>query len=386
MKEVMKTGILINLLSFTPSSATGVFVYADNLIRELTRIDSGRTYWIAVRNDMYRYLQGSLRDRGNVQYIVFGKFSLFLPRIAARIFKNRSILEAAIRRRFQALIDRHAIRVAFFPSGALYPRGLRNVASIVTLYDLQQEYFPENFSSRHLQRRREDNRYAAQNADRILTISEFTKKTVVENYGVREEKITVTHLAPRNFPVPEAISLPRQYIFYPAALWPHKNHLVLFQAFSILKNTFPELHVVLTGTEKQRNMLVEIRRTAEQNGVADRVHYLGHVSDSTLYTIYKNAAALVFPSSFEGFGVPLVEAFSLGVPVVAADNTSIPEIVDGAGILVPTGDAKALADSLERLLTDQKLRSELIAKGYERVKLFSWDKTAEATLKVFNYK
>lgn len=369
----MKNSILINLFSFTPSSATGVFVYVDNLISELTRIDQERTYWIAVRKDMYRYLRNSLKSRENIRYVIFGKFSLFLPRVAGRLMRNRGIFEAAVRKRLQSVIDRENIRVTFFPSGSLYPRGLRNTAVVVTLYDLQHEYFPDNFSPRHLERRREDNRYAAQNADYILAISEFTKKTLIEKYGVKGDKIIVTHLAPQNFRGYETISLPQQYVFYPAALWPHKNHKVLFSAFDLLKKKFPELHLVLTGTEKRFF-----------NNIPEKVLYLGHVPNNILHTIYKNAAALVFPSSFEGFGIPLVEAFSLGVPVIAADNTSMPEIVGDAGILVPTGDAKALADTIERLLTNQKLRSELIAKGYERAKHFSWEKTAQKTIEVFN--
>lgn len=380
----MIPGILINFISFTPKSATGIFVYADNLIRELTKIDSERTYWIVVRSDMHRYLKSSLRDRRNLQYVVFGKFSLFLQRIAARVLKNRNILETAVRHRLQLVIDRENIRLAFFPSGALYPRGLQNVTTVVTLYDLQHEYFPENFSFTHLQRRKEDNRHAAQNADRILAISEFTKKTVIEKYSVQEKKITVTHLAPRNFPASETVSLPRKYIFYPAALWPHKNHIVLLQAIIMLKDRLPELHLILTGAEKQLGILADIRREAEYHGVKDRIHYLGHVSSGSLRTIYEHAAALVFPSGFEGFGVPLVEAFTLGVPVIAANNTSVPEVVGDAGLLVPTGDASAFASAIERVLTNKRLHSELIAKGYERTKLFSWGETARKTLAVFN--
>ena len=90
------------------------------------------------------------------------------------------------------------------------------------------------------------------------------------------------------------------------------------------------------------------------------------------------------PSSFEGFGIPLVEAMQFGVPVIAADNTSIAEVVGNAGILVKTGDAEALAGAIEKVLTDKSLRDELIEKGHERAKIFSWEKAAKETLAVFN--
>lgn len=379
----MPKGILINLYSFTPSSATGVFVYVDNLVRELVRIDTERTYWIAVREDMHRYLCSVLGDRANVKYLVFGKFSLFLPRVAARLLRKRSIVEAAMRKRFQEAINRHGIGLVFFPSGSLVPQGLHGVKTVVTLYDLQYEYFPENFPPKYLKIRREGNRTAAERADHILAISEFTKKSLIEKYGVDVRKITVTHLAPQIFPEPEPIPLPELFIFYPAGLWPHKNHDILLKAFIMLKDKFPELHLVLTGIDKWQGILAEIQKGAESGGVADRIHYLGHVRNSVLHYIYKNTAVLVFPSGFEGFGIPLVEAFSLGVPVIATDNSGIPEVVGDAGVLVPTGDVRVLADAIERVLTDQKLCSELIVKGYERAKLFSWEKTAKKTLEVF---
>ena len=380
----MEGGILVNLFSFTPRSATGVFVYVDNLLRELVRLDNECTYWIVVREDMYRYLRNILGYRENVKFIVFGKFAFFLPRVAARLLRKRSIVEAVMCKQFQEAINQYGIRLVFFPSGSLIPQGLHGVKTVVTLYDLQYEYFPENFPPQYLKTRREGNRNAALRSDHVLAISEFTKKTLIEKYGTDEGKITVTHLAPQTFPEPEPTPLPGQFIFYPAGLWPHKNHLVLLRALIMLKDKFPALHLVLTGIDKWHEILKGLRREAERSGVADRINYLGHVRNGVLHYIYKNVAALVFPSGFEGFGVPLVEAFALGVPVIAADNTSIPEVIGGAGLLVPTGDVQALAGAIERVLTDQKLRSELIAKGYERAKLFSWEKTARETLSVFD--
>ena len=405
----MGKGILINLFYFTPASATGVFVYVDNLLQELAKMDSKYTYWLIVRKDMCHYLQNVLGNKPNVRYKVFGNLSFFWPRIAAKLLHKRSIVEESMRRKFQSIIDKHDISTVFFPSGSINPRGLRDISTIVTLFDLQYEYLPENFPPKYLKVRREGNQTAAQSANRILAISEFTNNTLVEKYGIQTDKIVVTLLAPQKFEEPEPVELPQQYVFYPAAFWPHKNHAVLIEALALLKHKFPKLHVVLTGIEKWQNVLADVLERADRHGIRDRIHHLGHVSSGSLRTIYEKSAALIFPSAFEGFGIPLVEAFSLGVPVIAANNSSITEVVggadpvrnrahaegvnpedrgaatsSGAGILVPTGNAKALANAIEQVLTDPKLRSGLIAKGYARAKLFSWEKTAQKTLDVFD--
>ncbi|MBI4160779.1 MAG: glycosyltransferase family 4 protein [Candidatus Yanofskybacteria bacterium] len=379
----MSSPILINLLPFTPRSRTGVFVYALNLVKELSHVGTEHVYWLAVSADMRDYMQDALEGRDNVRFVVFGGKYLLVPRIITKLTGRKFFLDMAIRRRLQAVINRENVRVVFFPSGAMRPYGLKNAASVVTLFDLQFEYFPENFTPRHYRLRREDNYFSAKKADAILAISEFTKKNIVEKYGVDGGRITVTHLAPQTFTEPKSSNFPRRFILYPAALWPHKGHGVLLDSLNILKEKFPDLHVVLTGTEKSGHVLADLRALSESRGISHKVHYLGHVASGTLRAAYEQASALVFPSSFEGFGIPITEAFMLGIPVIAADNTSIPEVVGDAGILVRTGDVEAFASAIERVLTDKKLRSDLVARGYERAKLFSWKKAAMETLEVF---
>lgn len=380
----MKKGILVNLLFFTPKSPTGVFVYADALLRELIQRDEEHTYWIAVRPDMYEYLRNAIPEKSHVHFLRIGNYSFLLSKLAAYIFRRKDILEGAVRECFQQIIDRRSVRIVFFPSGSIYPSGLRNVITVVTLYDLQHEYFPEHFNEAHYSARRRGNYIAAHAADHILAISKFTKRTLIEKYQIPANKITVTYLAPQRFGAPASIQLSNQYLLYPAALWPHKNHAVLVEAMNHIKDVFPQLQVILTGTEKKKGMARNILERAAQRGLGDRVHYLGHVSPGIMSTIYDHATALVFPSSFEGFGMPLVEAFIKGVPVIAADNTSIREIVGDAGILVPTGDAVGLAEAIKNVIDDENLCADLVKKGHARAALFSWEKTAEATLGVFN--
>ena len=258
------------------------------------------------------------------------------------------------------------------------------VKKVTAIMDLQHEYFPENFSAAYLKQRKEDYKYAAEHSNRLIAISEYTKKSLQDKCGVAPEKIKVIYFAPQEIKSgPTSFSAPTEFIFYPAALWPHKNHRVLIEALRILKDRFPSLHAVCAGTIKGENFKKDLELIAEKEGLKDRVLFPGCLFNGDLYSLFTRARALVFPSAFEGFGIPLVEAFQLGLPVIAADNTSIAEVVDGAGILVKTGDAEVLAEAIERVITNNTLRDKLIQKGRERAKMFSWEKAGKETLKVF---
>ena len=136
---------------------------------------------------------------------------------------------------------------------------------------------------------------------------------------------------------------------------------------------------------KSKKIKEELYALTEAYGLTDRIHFFGFVPDEDMPSIYKQAKALVYPSSFEGFGIPLVEAFKFGTPVIAADNSSISEVVGGAGILFKTGDLGMLTKGIERILSDDSLRGDLIKKGRERAKDFSWDASARKTLDVLNH-
>ena len=389
----MSGKIAINLLSISPKSFTGSFVYVKNLLSELFVLDRDGVYYLILDRANRSYFKDRFKNYPNIKYHPVGiHYDLLinplrvLLKLWAKAKKDYRRCELIVRSEIQRFIDENQIDTMFFPSGTMYPAGLKNIKTVTTVFDLQHEYFPNNFPSAYLARRKTDSAYAANNSDRIIAISEFTKRSIVEKYGINPDKATVIYLAPQKETANHfsSLSLPDNFIFYPAAIWPHKNHRILIEAMHVLRLKFPDLHLVFTGVIKNKKLKEELHTLAVVYGLTDRVHFLGFVLDKDMPSIYKQAKALVYPSSFEGFGIPLVEAFKFGTPVIAADNSSIGEVVGDAGILFETGDLEMLTKNIERILSDDLLRDDLIKRGTERAKDFSWDASARKTLDVFN--
>ena len=386
--------ILINLMQISRKSPTGSFVYAENLLRHLFKIDKENNYVLLVKKNDCRFFKEKFGKRANVKYRVIDIRRDIYANPARAILKfvckytgNKRGTEDVHRKEIENIIRKDNAGVCFFPSGVIYPHGLKNVKIAVTIFDLQQEFLPQNFSPAYLRLRKNDCDYVVSRADRIIAISAHTKKTLIDKYGVSADAVAVIYPAGQEVEAGAEENflpaLPERFVFYPAAFWPHKNHKILIGAVNLIKNKFTGLHLVFSGIVKNKELEEELKNLAGILGIADRVHFLGRLSGHALDYLYKKAEILAYPSAFEGFGIPPVEAFNYGVPVIAADNSSIREVVGEAGILVKTGDAAALAAAIEAVLTDAQLREGLIQKGRAQAAYFSWEKTAKETLAVF---
>lgn len=372
-------------MQISHQSPTGVFVYIQNLLDNLFEIDKNNEYYLLLNLNNSRYFRKRYKKNKNIEIkIIDIRYDLiFNPiracfKLIAKIKKDRLLKEKILKKEIQKFVDKKNVDIFFFPSTFIYPKNIKNVKTIITICDLQHEYFPENFSKKYLKYRKENYQYAALNSDHIIAISNYTKKTIVEKYKVNPDKITTIYLGVSKTN-PKSMPLPENFIFYPAAFWPHKNHKILIEALNKLKYKFPDLSLVFTGIIIKERIKKEIDDLIKSYGLSKQVLFLGYVSDEKLNYIYQNARALVFPSSFEGFGLPIIEAFKHKLPVIAANNTSISEIVGNAGMLF--NNLKELVDCIKKL---PEAREELIARGQERVKNFSWKNTAKSTLLVFN--
>ena len=266
----------------------------------------------------------------------------------------------------------HHFDVYFCPLNCLAP-DLLDRPTVAALADVQERFFPDYFTPQERQTRAEYYPHTAHAATVLLTISEFSKTTICSAFGVPPDKVVVTPLSPAVVEVesdwPAGLpSLPERYFFYPANLYPHKNHALLLDALRLLRDRGVDCGCVLTGQPVQPG--VDVRREITARGLDDRVVWLGHVSPAALRRLYENAAALAFPSQFEGFGLPLVEAMACGCPVVATPSGSVPEVAGDAALLA-AGTREAFADALGRILADNGLREDLIARGRIRVARFS---------------
>jgi glycosyltransferase involved in cell wall biosynthesis len=199
---------------------------------------------------------------------------------------------------------------------------------------------------------------AARNADAVITISDFAKGRICHHLGIDPDRIHVAHLGVRAQECTPALGPRDPFLLYPAKGWAHKNHGVLLDAFQILRRRHPTLELVLTGAT-----------AAELPAVPPGVQVRGNVPRAELIGLYGSAAALVFPSRYEGFGLPVIEAMSSGCPVAAANAGSLPEIAGDAAVLFDPTDAPSVARGVEEALDRA---GDLQERGLRRAQAFTW--------------
>lgn len=303
-----------------------------------------------------------------------------LEKVASDRWKRHAI-KLADQRQIAAHLDQ--INLYFCPFGALYPRPLP-LPTLTTLVDIQEVYFPEFFTEEDLYMR--DLHYASSThmSDRVMTISEFSKQSIVKFHHLPPEKVMVAYLSADNrfyrsaeiARKPDRL-LPQNFIFCPANFWQHKNHDRLLQALRLLRDEH-DLHVDLICTGYEQPNGYPLAAKAIEYGIAEQTHLLGYRSIEEIAWLYQHARMLVFPSLFEGFGIPLVEAMAVGCPIAAARSSSIPEVLDGAGQLFDPMSPPDIAATIARVWNDAALCQTMVQRGMQRAADFSAMLTAQA--------
>ncbi len=289
----------------------------------------------------------------------------------------------------EAALAQGQFDLLFCPLLVLDPMKVK-IPSAVMMPDLQHEFFPDFFDSDTLKWRRQTYRPSTIHASQIFTLSEHAKKTIVDIFRADPAKVEVIYLdvdeefrnsrpdkASAAF---RALHLPEEFLFYPANFWPHKNHVNLLHAFKILLAKRPNLGLVLTGSDDGGG---SVRAKIQALGIEKNTFLPGYVDRSVLVELYRRASALTFVSRFEGFGIPILEAFHAGIPVVTSRAGSCEEIAGGAAVIVDPLDPSSIATGIDRVLSDAPLREQLIAAGHRRAELFSWDRAFRLTLAAF---
>lgn len=349
---------------------SGVKNYSLEIVNGLLRIDD--------RNEYSLYSRGNIADK-----------------IVSRTAKIVSSWPDRPRWMFSAfapLIKKDRPDVVFmplqtFPFLFLPPKKPKVV---VTIHDVAFLYFPHYFNYWKRQILQFHTRRAVKLADRIIVPSEATKRDLMRFYKAPECKVKVVYhgvstalreLAQKNDPRIHGLSKGCPYILFVGAIQPRKNIIRLVKAFEMLKKTGRYKHKLIICGGKGW-LYWQIFESIKHSAFHDDVIVVGDAADDLLASLYANADLLVMPSLYEGFGLPVLEAMSFGLPVICADNSSLAEIAGGATLLFDGYSTREIYRRMDKVLGNRKIWEDLSAKGLERVKDFSWDKAARETLEV----
>mgnify|MGYP001576057997 FL=1 len=211
-------------------------------------------------------------------------------------------------------------------------------------------------------------------ATAIVAVSEQTKREIVRLFRIPERKITVVPNGSVPLPAPQALQTPEHFFLFAGVLKERKNVLGIIRAFAEFAPAHPGFFLLLAG-KKQGAYYEQALRLVEDLGLKERARFLGYVTDGELAYLYTKAEALVFPSFIEGFGMPVLEAFALGLPVITSKSGALAEVAGDAALLVDPQDPSDIARAMARLAADRGLHRAYSTKGFERAKAFSWEKT-----------
>jgi len=256
-----------------------------------------------------------------------------------------------------------------FPFTIPVPRPRRGQAFVQTLLDVQHLDLPQLFSRPELAFRRRYYEGAARHADAVITISEFARQRMIELLGIPAERIRVAHLGVDADQFQPNSGPREEFVLYPARGWKHKNHARLLEAMAAVRVVRPGMRLVLTGGGLE-----------SLGEIPDWVDVRGLVSGGELRELYRQAAVLAFPSLYEGFGLPPLEAMASGCPVAASAAGSIPEVCGDAAVLFDPEDPESIAAGILEALARSE---ELTRLGFEQVRLFTWERCRDVHVDVY---
>jgi glycosyltransferase involved in cell wall biosynthesis len=351
----------------------GIGTYIRNLVRHLARIDQSTEYVLIVQP-------------ADIE-------------IDAELGPNfRTVADwsraYSIREQFTIPLDlrREAVDLFHAPHYVLPP--LTPCKSVVTIHDCIHLRFPQYLPSRlGYVYARSSLWVATHRATRVLTVSETSKRDILRYFRVPESKIDVIYNAIDErlgeAPSAEDVEQVREryqlndpFVLYAGNIKPHKNLERLIEAFNTLRRGGLE-HAKLLIIGDEVSKYATLRRAVHRHKLHKHVRFLGFVSDKTLASLYRLASVFVFPSLYEGFGLPPLEAMAAGTPVITSNVSSLPEVVGDAAILIDPYEPDEIAHAMRRVLTDEALRDDLRARGLARVKEFSWDRSVRRVREIY---
>ena len=351
----------------------GIGTYIRNLLRQLARLDQQTEFVILSRPEDV-FTLATLGDNFRAVPETSGNYS-----IAEQV-------------RIPLALRRERVTLFHAPHYVLPP--LVGCQSVVTIHDCIHLMFPQYLPNKMaLAYARTSIGLAARRATRVMTVSESSKRDILRFVDTQPEKIDVIYNAyderfaiePREEDVArvrERYQLHDPFVLYAGNVKPHKNLERLIEAFYLVrKSGLDDLKLVLIGDDISKYSA--LRRAVHQYQLHKYVRFLGYMPEETLGVMYRLASVFVFPSLYEGFGLPPLEAMASGTPVVTSNVSSLPEVAGDAAVLVDPYEPQAIADGIYRVLTDERLRRDLVLKGIARAGQFSWEQSVRRVRRIY---
>jgi glycosyltransferase involved in cell wall biosynthesis len=370
----------INLLPYSPGGQGGAEVYISNVVKAFGKIDLRAEFFIIGVGE-------SLKEYGftgrNFRFVkVPGLFgSSRLSRVAA----EQAILPLlCLKYRLDCLVSNYVVPL------------LAPTVNVVVVHDLLYKAYPRIFEPTKLAYWGRMIPASIARSRAVVTVSNFSKNEIKKSFPEAAPRLFVTvegvrpSLLGHKAPVVEESSfgVQRPYILCVSSYGRHKNVRALVEAFALISPRHPNLSLVLVGSAKTpdaREYKSGIDKIVTKAGLSEKVKYIGYVSDNTLAWLYKNASALVLPSLYEGFGLPIIEAQSFGCPVACSNVASMPEVAGKGAVTFDPFSVDFIAKALEEIITQPELKRSLQQAGYENVKRFSWEQAAKELWKAIEF-
>lgn len=282
----------------------------------------------------------------------------------------------------------------FFSPTHYIPR-FSPVKRIAIIFDLSYLHFPEMFKKDDLWKLRNWTKFSIENAEYLITISNFSQQDIIKQYGVDKEKITVAYPGYNSdifHPIEDKNQIAKilkkyeiegDYIIYVGTIQPRKNLIRLMEAFQNINDLKLVIVGKTIGLGRQGWMYEEILKTPQRLGIEEKVIFTGFAPTEDLPYLLSGATAFILPSLYEGFGIPVVDAMASGTPVIVSNVSSLPEVVGSAGLLVDPYSIDQIAQAVQTIASDKKLRMIKSKEGLKQAQKFSWEKMAKIVLKTF---
>lgn len=367
----MKIGIIVDVLA---RRKTGIQYYTDMILTHLKKIDKKNEYVLIHSKDV----------KLDKKYADFKKLTYYTPKIPfQRLFKTFFIIRILKKEGFDI------IHTPTHTSPTLFKLPIKTVT---TVHDITPIILPETHSWKSNAFHKYFFPRILKNCDKIIVDSKSTQKDLIEKLGIKKEKIELTYLGlhPGYKIIDKKIvdkeltrlGIKEEYLLFVGTLEPRKNIITLIKAFIELKKKGIKEKLVIAGGKGWNYS--KIFNLIKENNLEQEIKFTGYVSEAQLVSLYNGAKIFVYPSTYEGFGLPVLEAMACGCPVITSNVSSLPEVAGDAAILLKNPkDTKELVDTINNLLKNKGKIGELREKGLKQAKKFSWEKCARETIRVY---